>query len=214
MAGSIQITALVWQQVTIPYTDFPVLLTAFLNQNRTAFLNQNRITKEAEELGRALRESDPMNWDNLETFMKKVGEWAGKTGPRVVLGQVLKGNTNEIKDEIKGKVRDAIAQLKSDKPNPAAALRKMVETRGLDISFASKHLRLLFPEYCPVLDSILSCRLGYALTTDGYEAFARRCTEIASELNRAQIASTFPGRTDWRPSDVEAALFAWVNGWR
>jgi hypothetical protein len=202
MAASIQITALVWQQVTIPHADFPVLLAAFLRENPS--------TPAAERLGLALRESDPMKWDDLETFMKKVGEWAGKTGPRVVLGQVLKGNTSEIKD----KVRDAIAQLKSDKPNPAAALRKMDEVKGLDISFASKHLRLLFPEYCPVLDSILSCRLGHALTADGYEEFARRCTEIAGELNRAQIPSTFPGRTDWRPSDVEAALFAWVNGWR
>jgi hypothetical protein len=141
--------------------------------------------------------------------MKKVAEWAGKTGPRVVLGQVLKGS----KTQIESNVRDAIAQLRSDKPNLVAALKKMNEVDGLGISFASKHLRLLFPEYCPVLDSILSCRLGYALTADGYGAFARRCTEIAGELNRAQIASTFPGRTDWRPSDVEAALFAWVNGW-
>ena len=151
-----------------------------------------------------------MKWDDLEAFMKEVGEWAGQTGPRVILGQVLKGNAIEIM----GKVSDAIAQLKLDKPNPTAALKKMDEVKGLDVSFASKHLRLLFPEYCPVLDSILSFRLGYAPTADGYGAFARRCTEIAGELNRAQIASTFPGRTDWRPSDVEAALFARINGWR
>jgi hypothetical protein len=201
MAGSVQITALVWQQVTIPYADFPVLLAAYLSQNE--------ITRDVEDLGLALRESDPMKWDDLETFMKKVGEWAGKTGPRVVLGQVLKGKPAEIED----KVREAIALLRSDRPDPVAALKKMDEVKGLDISFASKHLRLLFPEYCPALDSILSCRLGYALTADGYGAFARRCNEIAGELNRAQIASTFPGRTDWRPSDVEAALFAWVNGW-
>jgi hypothetical protein len=202
MAESIQVTALVWQQATIPYADFPVLLAAFLKENPS--------TPEVERLGLALRESDPMKWDDLEIFMKKVGEWAGKTGPRVVLGKVLKGNTIEIE----GKVRDAIAQLRSDKPNPVAALRKMDEVKGLDVSFASKHLRLLFPEYCPVLDSILSCRLGYPLTADGYGAFARRCAEIADELNRVPVASTFPGRTDWRPSDVEASLFAWVNGWR
>jgi len=200
VAGSIQITALVWQQVTIPYADFPVLLAAHLKQYPG--------TPEVERLGLALRESDPMKWDDLETFIKKVCEWAGQTGPRV-LGQVLKGS----KTEIESNVRDAIAQLRSAKPDPAAAVGKMNEVKGLGISFASKHLRLLFPEYCPVLDSILSCRLDYALTADGYGAFARRCTEIAGELNRAQIASTFPGRTDWRPSDVEAALFAWVNGW-
>ena len=93
-------------------------------------------------------------------------------------------------------------------------MKKMDEVKGLDVSFASKHLRLLFPEYCPVLDSILSCRLGYALTADGYGAFARRCTDLAVELDQARVVSTFPGRTHWRPADVEAALFAWVNGWR
>jgi hypothetical protein len=202
MAESIQIRALVWQQATIPYSDFPVLLAAHLKQYPG--------TPEVERLGLALREGDPMKWDDLVTFMEKVAEWAGRTGPRVIRGQVLKGDPIDIE----GKVRDAIAQLRSDRPSPVAALKKMDEVKGLDVSFASKLLRLLFPEYCPVLDSILSCRLGYAPTADGYGAFACRCTEIAGELNRAQIASTFPGRTDWRPSDVEAALFAWVNGWR
>lgn len=202
MAGSVQITALLWQKVAIPYADFPVLLAAYLKQNPS--------TPEVEQLGLALRASDPMKWDDLEAFMKKVGEWAGKTGPRVILGQVLRGNTIEIGR----KVRDAIAHLRSAKPDPVAALEEMDKVKGLDVSFASKHLRMLFPEYCPVLDSILSCRLGYAPTADGYGAFARRCTAIAGELNRTQITSTFPGRTDWRPSDVEAALFAWVNGWR
>jgi hypothetical protein len=90
----------------------------------------------------------------------------------------------------------------------------MLEIRGLDVSFASKHLRFLFPKYCPTLDSILSFRLRYKPSPAGYGSFVRKCNGIAGELNNAKIASIFPGQTDWRPSDVEAALFAWANGWQ
>ncbi len=203
MVESIQIRALLWQDASIPYADFPRLLEAYLKQNP--------LTQEVENLGLELRESDPMEWEKVEAFITKVGEWAGQTGPRVVRGQVLKGNRSEIVS----RMRDAVAQLKSAKPNLTAAFEEMGKIKGLGVSFASKHLRLLFPEYCPVLDSTLSYRLGYPLTTDGFGAFARLCTTVADELNRAQIASTFPGRKDWRPADVEAALFAWINPtWR
>lgn len=198
MLESIQIRALIWQDERIPSADFPGLLEAYLKQNP--------LTEEAEKLGLELRESDPIEWEKVEAFITKVGEWAGKTGPRVVRGQVLKGERSKIVEGI----RAAIAHLKSATPDVTAALKEMDKIRGLGVSFASKHLRLLFPEYCPVLDSTLSCRLGFPLTPDGYGRFARKCTEIADQLNQAQVASAFPGRRDWRPADVEAALFARV----
>ncbi len=203
MQESIQIRALLWQDANILYTDFPRLLEAYLRQNP--------VTQEAEKLGLELRESDPMEWENVEKFIRKVGEWAGKTGPRVLSGKVLKGDSGDILNRIPA----AVAHLKLARPDPMAALKEIDKIKGLDVSFASKILRLLFPEYCPVLDSILSCRLDYPLTSDGYGRFTLRCTEIAGELNRTQIASTFPGRKDWRPADVEAALFSWISpAWR
>ena len=54
MAGSIQIRALVWQQATIPYADFPVLLAAHLKQYPG--------TPGVERLGFASLESDPIKW--------------------------------------------------------------------------------------------------------------------------------------------------------
>jgi len=133
---------------------------------------------------------------------------------------VLKPGKTEIETAMRDAIienvmRDAISQLGSNQPDPVTALNKMLEIKGLDVSFASKHLRFLFPKYCPTLDSILSFRLGYKPSPRGYGSFVRKCNEIAHELNNAkiEIASIFPGQIDWRPSDVEAALFAWVNGW-
>jgi hypothetical protein len=48
---------------------------------------------------------------------------------------------------------------------------------------------------------------------DRYKSFAATCADIAAELNQAGIASPFPSKSSWRPSDVEAALFAWANEW-
>jgi len=161
-----------------------------------------------------------MTWDDIESFIKAVCKWAGSTGNRV-RGQVLKPGKTAIETAmrdamIENSLRDAIFQLGSNQPNPVGALEKMLKVRGLDVSFASKHLRLLFPEYCPTLDSVLSLRLGYKASPRGYGSFVRKCNEIADELNAAkiEIASIFRGQADWRPSDVEAAIFAWANGWQ
>ena len=157
MDGGICIGAFVWQEVVIPHTKFPVLLNAFLEDNPK--------TPGVEALGLALRTSNPMNWDDIEAFIRAVCDWAGKTGPRV-LGQVLAVGTTDIENDIRDAIienamHDAISQLGSVRPDPANALKQMLKIQGLDVSFASKHLRFLFPKYCPTLDSILSYRLGY-----------------------------------------------------
>jgi hypothetical protein len=212
MDGNIQIQAFVWQPVVIPQAKFRDLLAAFLRQAPE--------TPDLERQGFELRTKSPMTWDDVEAFIKAVCKWAGSTGNRV-RGQVLKPGKTAIETAmrdaiIENSLRDAISQLGSNQPNPVGALERMLKIRGLDVSFASKHLRFLFPKYCPTLDSILSFRLGYKPSPGGYGSFVRRCNEIADELNTAQIeiASIFRGQTDWRPSDVEAALFAWANGWQ
>ncbi len=45
--------------------------------------------------------------------------------------------------------------------------------KGLGVSFASKHLRLLLPERYAVLDEVLSTGLGFALNPTGYALFMR-----------------------------------------
>ncbi len=55
----------------------------------------------------------------------------------------------------------------------ALAIEKGTEIKGLDVSFASKHLRMLQPERFSVLDGVLSGGLGYALNPRGYQLFMR-----------------------------------------
>ena len=204
--NGISITALVKQQRIIPHSDFPILLTAHLNQSNSG--NVPKGTQALEADGYTLRTSSPMVWANLKAFIKDVCRWGDYAG---ISGRVLKNNAN---GHIVNKVGNAISLLSSTPPDLAGALNSMREIKGLGVPFASKHLRFLFPEYCPVLDSILSCRLLYDLSTDGYVQFASACKGIADQLNSARIGTTFPGQSIWRPSDVEAALYAWVNEWK
>ncbi len=204
--NGISITALVKQQVIIPHSDFPILLTAHLNQSNKGLKG----TQPLEADGYALRTSSPMEWANLEAFIKDVCRWGDYAG---ISGRVLKSKNN-ARAKIQRKVGDAILQLSSAVPDIVGALRSMMEIKGLGVSFASKHLRFLFPEHCPVLDSILSSRLFYELSADDYGRFAAACKRMAAELNSAKIDTTFPGQSGWRPSDVEAALYAWINEWK
>jgi len=203
------ITALLKQQVILLHSDFPVLLTAHLRQSNKAGPNVPKGTQALEADGYTLRTSSPMVWANLEAFIKDVCRWGDYAG---ISGRVLKNNA---RSHIKSKVGNAISLLSFTPPDLAGALNSVREIKGLgSVSFASKHLRFLFPEHCPVLDSILSSRLLYDLSTDGYLLFASACQAMAEELNKAKISTTFPGQSFWRPSDVEAALYAWVNEWK
>ena len=199
MNASIQITALVRQQAVIPYADFPHMLKAHLDKNKN--------TQAIELSGYALRTCNTMRWADIEVFVKKVCAWGGYSG---ISGRVLKRNSSA---EIAKNVNAAISKLSSSPPDLVGALKAMMEIKGLGLSFASKHMRFLFPEYCPVLDSVLSNRLLFELSPDGYKLFSTACKDISHELNGANIICPFPGKSSWRPSDVEAALYAWANEW-
>lgn len=198
MSGSIRITAMVRRQAVIAYTEFP--------QHLQAHLARNTNTQAIEAKGAALRASAAIVWADLEVFINEVCEWGGYSG---ISGRVLKRNTHA---SIKSNVESVISKLRNP-PDLVGALKAMTEIKELGVSFASKHLRFLCPEYCPVLDSILSDHLFYERSLEGYKAFATTCNLMALELNDASIGCPFPGKTSWRPCDVEAALYAWVMEW-
>ncbi len=186
MNGSIQITALVREKATIPYSEFPKLLNAHLARNKN--------TPALEAKGYALRTSRTIKWAELEAFIKEVCGWGDYSG---ISGRVIKNNSQSL---IMNSVRDAISKLGSTPPDLIGALNSMLQIEELGVSFASKHLRFLLPEHCPVLDSILSYRLFYELSPDGYKSFAAACAGIADEINAATVACPFPGQVKWRPT--------------
>lgn len=199
MSTDIRITALIRQEVTIPYADFPKLLKAHLSRNPD--------TPALEIRGKQLRTSTPIKWTDLEAFIRDVCKWGNYAS---IADRVLQNNTPA---EITQHVEDAISKLNSTTPDVVGALESVTKIKQLDVSFGSKHLRFLRPEYCPVLDRILSGRLFYESSLIGYASFVTTCNDIAAKLNGANITCPFPGQATWRPSDVEAALFAWVNEW-
>ena len=61
------------------------------------------------------------------------------------------------------------------------AIAAGIEIRGLAVSFASKHLRLLQPERFPVLDEVLEAGLGIARNPAGYRLFTQMLSDFLIE---------------------------------
>lgn len=80
------------------------------------------------------------------------------------------------------------------------AIARGAEIKGLGVSFASKHLRMLDPERYAVLDDVLRQGLGIALNPSGYRLFLSALRALAKEIDQpVKIAN------------LEAALFLLVR---
>ena len=172
------------------------------------FLKRYPTTVELEIQGCVLVEDD---FPTAETaaFVRAVCSWGGYAG---VAARILKQNPSVA---IAERFRTAIASLDASSPSPGSALAELNKLRGLGTpSFASKHLRFLRPKLCPVFDSILRDRLPYQFDVDGYSDFSADCAELAVSLTTKKTPNCHPERmSHWFSADVEAALFAHVNGW-
>ncbi|XKF16777.1 hypothetical protein LL947_06565 [Halomonas sp. BLK-85] len=80
------------------------------------------------------------------------------------------------------------------------AIAKGAQIKGLGVSFASKHLRMLDPERYAVLDDVLQQGLGIALNPRGYRLFLSALRAMAKEINQPM-----------RIANLEAALFILVR---
>jgi hypothetical protein len=149
------------------------------------------------------------NFDELAAtkFVKAVCSWGGYAG---VGGRVLNRN---VPAAVAQALREADELLKASPPEIAKALERVNQLESLGTpSFASKHLRCLRPDLCPVFDSILQVALPYRFTPNGYQSFAFDCIQIATALN-AQKVLGLPRRENrlWFAADVEAAIYIHVT---
>ena len=142
----------------------------------------------------------------LSDFIRGVCEWGGYPG---TAERVLKQNAWP---EIRRQFGNAIAALSLEPPDAKSALYALRRVRHLGPSFASKHLRLLRPDVCPVLDNTLSKKLGYSLDSRGYRRFSADCLQVARLLERLGVRNPV-GRQGgkWFAADVEMALFVCVK---
>jgi hypothetical protein len=106
-----------------------------------------------------------------------------------------------------------MAKLESDAPDISSALQEVNRIRGLGTpSFASKHLRFLRPDLCPILDSIVSARLSYPFNRHGYQALASDCGMTAASLQYHQVENPrHRNGNKWHISDVEMAIVSYLN---
>jgi hypothetical protein len=183
----------------IRVTDFPRLLKAHLVSDPT--------TPEVELLGRNLLANNFAKAD-IPKFVKAVCRWGGYAG---IGGRVLKSNSPE---SILVALKNAACHLDCNPPAFAKALDEINKIKCLGTpSFASKHLRFLRPDLCPVFDSILREALPYSFNSKGYAAFSQDCTKIAAALTAQKIKNPRERPQDlWYAADVEAAIFVWVRG--
>jgi len=183
----------------VSISNFPKLLRSHL----FAFPN----TPDIETLGGELIATDFPEVKVVE-FVKEVCNWGGYAG---ISGRVLKRNPITM---IAAALRKAAHYLSQHPDNFAAALAEVNALSSLGTpSFASKHLRFLRPDICPVFDSLLQESLPYSFDASGYAAFARDCIQIASSLTAEKVVNPrerLDGR--WFASDVEAAIYAQVVG--
>jgi len=142
----------------------------------------------------------------LADFIRAVCRWGGR--PKTA-EWVLGGNPWP---ELQRRFERAIDALMGDTPNLQFALRQLTKIRYLGASFASKHLRLLRPDLCPVLDGLLSEHLDYPLNARGYRRFARDCRRVAEALEQHKVSNPVPRPSGvWFVADVEMALYVQVK---
>lgn len=176
---------------------FPKLLQAHRAENPT--------TQEIEQFGQELAQQ---NFPEQETtkFVKQVCEWGDYPG---IWGRVLKNNPIAT---ICQALRDALASLATG-PSTAKALTQVNALSGLGSpSFASKHLRFLRPDICPVLDSILHDVLPYSFDPDGYSEFCEDCRLLAGALAERHVGNPIVRQNGvWFAADVEGALYMFAR---
>jgi hypothetical protein len=150
-----------------------------------------------------------------QDFIQSVCTWGGYPG---IAGRVRNRNTPEHIQEQFAKALDALG------PHPMAsnyvpALVAVNAIRELGTpSFASKHLRMLRPDACGVLDKLVSESTKYSNDASGFAEYSGICVQIAATLNK--IASTEPTllnrlrpKGEWLAGDVDAVVFAEIRNW-
>ena len=116
-------------------------------------------TEAVEALGREVLDGA---WSNCYEFSHQVCDWGG--GGRVW------GNLNRhyTADALQNELRRWFSGVAS---SDIDGIECGLGIKGLGVSFASKHLRMLAPNRYAVLDDVLSVGLGFALNRAGYALF-------------------------------------------
>lgn len=199
-----------FQDCHIPHATFFELLNEFLQDETDAWCSTTEIERFA---GNLISEGFD-DEASVQEFVKKVCKWGGSQGNRV-----LRKIESRDFDEVATAFGDAVQILESAIGNVdrerrvVAALKRVKQIYGLDVAFASKHLRFLCPRLCPVLDSVISDRTIFSVwrLTD-YGKFSTYCVDVAQALTEVGIKHPISSRQGmWYAADVEAAIYWYLR---
>ena len=199
MPVQVKANSVVFGKTTIPLTKF----TGLVEKHLCTVPETRDLEREGARL-RAVDFSEP----DLERFVRRVCKWGGYAG---TAGRVINQNPST---KISEQFRSANSALEMNPPNVTGALREINRIKHLGRpSFASKHLRCLRPDVCPILDSIVSEKLNYAYNVRGYGQLSKDCLRVAEALQALGIPNPMHREQgSWYAADVEMALFAHLKG--
>jgi hypothetical protein len=169
-----------------------------LKLSYSALINGARLVRDEflgiddlEALGRSMGPGS--NHQELIDFSNQVCIWGG--------GERVWGNLNRFHqhDELARIYLSWFSQARIT-TDPEEAIQEGLAIKGLGVSFASKHLRMLKPDEFAVLDDVLSVGLGFALNVKGYGLFMRSLRNFI-EVNNLSLSI----------SEVEAGIFFLVR---
>jgi hypothetical protein len=199
MPVQVKTSSVVFGKTSIPLTEF----TGLVEKHLCTVPETRDLEREGARV-RAVDFSEP----DLERFVRRVCKWGGYAG---TAGRVINQNPST---KISEQFRSANSALEMNPPNVTGALHEINRIKHLGRpSFASKHLRFLRPEVCPILDSIISGILNYELNARGYGQLSMDCLRVAEVLQAVGVPNPMHREQgSWYAADVEMALFAHLKG--
>ncbi|WP_027996955.1 hypothetical protein [Simplicispira psychrophila] len=168
-----------------------------LNSSIELLAHSEDINKLEVRLAQCLERGDTLS------ICQQVCEWGGSTGHRV-WGN-LQRHCKEMGDMDCTWLRDALRDWfahAADQSDIKSVIAEGDAIKGLGVSYASKHLRLLFPDKYPVLDSLISDAFGYDMNPSGYELFVSMLDQFKNDHPE------FSGRTI---GAIESGLFRLIQ---
>ena len=161
-----------------------------LESSIALFQGEDSTTKSVENAGLKIdRKSRP---SQALKFSELVCTWG--RGQRV-WANLMRHNKDELGIVLADWFR-SVSVSEDDK----AAIETGLAIKGLGVSFASKHLRMLNPKRFAVLDEVLSDGLGFALNVNGYKLFLRLLRDFI-EINSLKYSV----------SELESGIFILVR---
>jgi hypothetical protein len=150
-----------------------------------------------------------------QSFIQAVCTWGGYSG---IAGRINNKNTPA---HIAACFQAALGFLSTSQSIPSyiRAMQSVNAIKELGTpSFASKHLRMLLPDKCGVLDKKVHESTGYSFDGYGFAEYSLVCVQIAQKMEQERLinpALNNPLRLsgEWLAADIDAVVFAVISGW-